>query len=231
MTKHKVLTETLEVLEDETEGTKVVFGDIVEALNHRGFGPLLMAPALLTILPTGAIPGIPALSALFICLVAGQILIGRRYPWMPKRLKKFSFKRQKLISAIELAKPYTTKIDRFIRPRLTFLSRKGFQWLIAAICCVLAGFMGLIGFVPLMPALISLPILFFAIGISSKDGIMTVCGFAFTLTAALTILMFSGVFGGEDKIKIGQPLFSLQPPMVIEMENDSAITLYPKDQP
>ena len=76
---NKALTETLEVLKEETKGDKISIGDIVEALNHRGFGPLLIGPSLLVVMPTGAIPGIPSLCALLIILIAAQIAFGKRH--------------------------------------------------------------------------------------------------------------------------------------------------------
>lgn len=220
MQENKALTGTLQILEDETSGSRVVFGEVVEALNHRGFGPLLMAPALLTILPTGAIPGIPILSAVFIFLIAGQIVAGRRYPWLPRRLTEFSFEREKLLSAIERAKPYTKTIDRFVRPRLGFFSRKIFHSIIAAICCVLALGMAAVGFIPFVPALICLPILFFALGISAKDGALILVGFIFTLGATLLILWMAGIIGsGKDQIKIGKMIFAEQPSYSINLDD------------
>lgn len=58
--------DTLNIVKNDVKGRDIAFGDVAQSLNHRGFGPLLLAPALITILPTGAIPGVPAISGLFI---------------------------------------------------------------------------------------------------------------------------------------------------------------------
>ena len=63
------LTGLLEELDREIEGD-ISLGDILEHFNSRGFGPLLVLPALLVLLPTGAIPGVPTTCALFIVLTA-----------------------------------------------------------------------------------------------------------------------------------------------------------------
>ncbi|WP_339927585.1 exopolysaccharide biosynthesis protein, partial [uncultured Cobetia sp.] len=57
------LTGLLEELDREIEGD-ISLGDILEHFNSRGFGPLLVLPALLVLLPTGAIPGVPTTCAL-----------------------------------------------------------------------------------------------------------------------------------------------------------------------
>src|SRR5690606_16809652 len=141
------------------DGDKVTIDDVVKALNHRGFGPLMMAPALLVILPTGAIPGVPAVAGITLCLVSAQIVFGRHYPWMPKRLKNFSLKRSKLVSAIERARPYTKRIDRYVRPRYKIFAHSLMQRLVATICFVLGIIMTLAGFIPFLPAAIGVPVL------------------------------------------------------------------------
>lgn len=192
MPHNKNLSDTLDILQTETSGETVIFNDLVEALNRRGFGPLLIAPSALTILPTGAIPGIPALCGIFIILMAGQILIGRHHPWLPKRIKNFSFRRDKMVSAIQKAKPYTSKVDTFLRPRLKFLTQDTATPLVALICVILSLGIVVIGFIPMLPAAISLPILFFGLGISAKDGLMTLLGLFFTLIAPFAVLYLMG---------------------------------------
>lgn len=207
MTQAEGLSGTLRVIEDETEGQSITVGEITQALNHRGFGPLMLVPAMVTILPTGAIPGIPGACGIFIVLVTGQMICGRHYPWMPGWLKNLSFDRQKFMDAIEKAKPAVTVIDRFVRPRLDFFSGPLMQRLIASFCFVLAILMAMVGFVPFLPAVISMPILFFALGLTSRDGIMTMAGFAFSIAAIVLVFIMSGGGGGEDRIHIRQPVF------------------------
>ncbi|MBI1301908.1 MAG: exopolysaccharide biosynthesis protein [Alphaproteobacteria bacterium] len=180
----KALTETLQTIQDETEGDEISFADIVEALNHRGFGALLTAPALIAVLPTGAIPGVPFLCAVFITLVAAQIAIGRRYPWIPKRLQDVSFSRKKYKSAVKKAKVYTEWIDGFFHERLSFLTNDIAQRLIAVLCIFLALSIIPIGFIPFAAALPSITILIFGLSLSVRDGLLALIGF---LVMAVTV--------------------------------------------
>lgn len=217
MSKMIKLTETLDLVEQDIKGSKIAFGDVAQALNHRGFGPLLLAPALITILPTGALPGVPAISGVFITLIAAQILLGRRYPWLPQRLKSFSFKRSKFSYAVRTIRPYTTYMDKLLKPRFGLLSHDVFKYLVAALCIFLAALMIVIGFVPMLPAILSLPILFFALGLSAKDGLMTLIGFVLTLGSAALIGCATGIACMDDRITIGDPEFVRQHSYILSL--------------
>lgn len=186
--ENEVLTETLETIKEETSGTRVTLGELTETLNHRGFGALLLVPAMFNLLPTGAIPGVTAVSAVFICLLTGQMIAGRHHPWMPEKMKNLSLRRKKLVSAIEGAKPYTKICDRMIGQRFDFCSNTPMQRIIACICFLLGLIMIFIGFIPLMSVLISIPIIFFALALIARDGLLALIGFGMT-SLALTVLI------------------------------------------
>jgi len=183
------LTETLQTIEREAQGDRISFGDLVKALNQRGFGPMLMAPALIGVLPTGAIPFMPDLVALFIVLIAVQLLMGRDHPWMPQRLKEYSFKRKTYKKGMKLAKPYTKWIDSFFHPRFQFLTGPIAQKFIAVLCIVLAFAIAILAFIPFAAAAPCAAVLFFALGLTVHDGLLTAVGMLF-MTLSLGALPF-----------------------------------------
>ena len=67
------LTDILVKLADEPDGDELSLVSVVETMQGRGFGPLLLAPTLMVLLPTGAIPGVPTLSALLILVETGDV--------------------------------------------------------------------------------------------------------------------------------------------------------------
>src|SRR5690606_20602698 len=88
------ITEVLEQVEEKTEGeARISIGEFLDTFEHRGYGPLLLIIALLIVLPTGGIPGIPTLLGLIIILIASQLAWGRSAPWLPKWLRKLGFKK------------------------------------------------------------------------------------------------------------------------------------------
>ncbi|MDX1654759.1 MAG: exopolysaccharide biosynthesis protein, partial [Candidatus Competibacteraceae bacterium] len=56
MAKHLKLEDILLQLRSDSDTQKVTVGELVSTFEQREFGPLLIVPALLTLLPTGAIP-------------------------------------------------------------------------------------------------------------------------------------------------------------------------------
>ena len=182
------LTATLTTLSEESTAEYIKIGKILKPLNRRGFGPLLIAPCLLTILPTGAVPGVPAICGIFIFLISIQIVLGRRHPWLPERLKDYSIETKRFKSGIEKIKPYTKIIDRHVHNRWSFLiDNEISKRLIAATTVVLSLCMITIGFIPMLPAVLALPILFFGTGLSVHDGVLMAIGYA-TLIAFLCIM-------------------------------------------
>ncbi len=181
------LTEIIECLTVGAKSEKITLGHIVEQFKYRGFGPLMLIPALFVILPTGAIPMLPAFCGLILGFICLQIVFGREHPWIPKRLEEFSIPKATLENAVKRAKPYTQRIDRILHERLTVLIHPISKRLAAACCCMLCIGMILIGFIPLLPAVLALPVLFFGLGYIARDGLMIGLGFL-TVTVSATAL-------------------------------------------
>lgn len=170
------LTDLLDHIQHQTGSGDLKAGDVVESLNSRGYGPLLLAPALLTALPTGGIPGVPSVTAILIILIAGQILMGSSTPWIPQYLANRSIKKQTFDEACDQAKPYTRQIDRYLKPRLRILTNETATRIVAGICIVLALTMPPLEFVPFAAIVPAFAILFFALGISAQDGLLILIG-------------------------------------------------------
>ena len=183
MSDTHALSDTLDTIRDDTDGDSISAQQLVEALNSRGYGPLLIGPALITILPTGAIPGMPDVCALIVILVSVQILFGRRHPWIPKRLARFSFSRDKFLRSLEKAKPYTQKVDKVIYPRLKYLTEPRFEPVVALVSILLSVAIMIMGFIPFLAALPASGILFLGLGLVGRDGLMLVLSFLICLAS------------------------------------------------
>ncbi|MBO6551062.1 MAG: exopolysaccharide biosynthesis protein [Rhizobiales bacterium] len=171
---------------NETHGDNISVDDFGDVLSTRGYGPLLVGPAIITILPTGAIPGVPDICALLIIFISVQILIGRARPWIPKKLNNFSMKREKYIRVVNQAKPYTKIIDRYLYPRLKFLTREELQPIIALVSILLSLAIMVLSFIPFMAAIPAAGILLLGLGLSSRDGLLLLLSFAvFFISASI----------------------------------------------
>ncbi|MAS96912.1 MAG: exopolysaccharide biosynthesis protein exod [Verrucomicrobiales bacterium] len=167
------LTEILTDLRDNIEGEEIDLGEIVEHFEDRGFGPLLLAPALLAVLPTGAIPGVPAICAIFIILISGQLLFGKNHPWLPSRLKRFSVPKQKFENSFDKFEPWTKRFDKLLSQRLEIFTRETATRVVAAIAIALALLMIPLELIPFACAVPGLSIACFALGLSARDGLFT----------------------------------------------------------
>ena len=58
MSERLQLTDILETLDRQVEDDKITLQDIVDTFNSRGFGPVVLLPALIALLPTGGVPEI-----------------------------------------------------------------------------------------------------------------------------------------------------------------------------
>ena len=163
---------------------KTTLDDIVKAFQQRGFGPLLVAPALVMVLPTGAIPTIPSLCALLVLLISVQTVFGKQYPWLPNRLREISFDGDKLEKGLDKLDPYAQKVDRYTSKRLRFLTRDIARRLAALLCCALAVVIVPLELVPFAVFAPGLAILIIGLGLALHDGILMLVGFIGS-TAAL----------------------------------------------
>ncbi|MBT0585260.1 exopolysaccharide biosynthesis protein [Alteromonas oceanisediminis] len=181
------LTDVLQKLVDDTEGSETSLGELINHLKSRGFGPLLLVPSLIAILPTGAIPGIPSACGITIFLIAIQLCYGDERPWLPKRLEDISIKRDKLKKGVESAKPYTTKIDAIFEPRMPWLTQNWVKRIIALLCGLTGLLMIPLEVLPFAAAVPGTAIALTAIGLTTEDGILITGGFVATVISAYLV--------------------------------------------
>ena len=181
------LTEVLAKVQENIDGEKIEIREIVEALKHRGFGSLLLALALIALMPTGAIPGVPTITGCLIILIAGQLLFGKKSPWIPSFVADLSVDRDKFDDAKEKASPYTKTFDKCVKPRIDILTGTVAKRIVAAICIALGLLMPPLEVIPFAAAIPASAIVFLGLGLSGEDGLLISIGLTITaITFALS---------------------------------------------
>ncbi len=102
---------------DETPAAAptAALGDIVDRLDERAFGFLLLLLALPCCLPfVYVLPQIVALPMLFL---AGQMAMGGRHPWLPEKLHHRRFEIPAFASVLARAEKYVGWLERIATPR------------------------------------------------------------------------------------------------------------------
>ncbi len=180
-----LLSEVVDKMVEETEGDEeVTLRQLLSALDSRSYGPMLLIPAVLAIIPlVGGIPGVSMLTGALIVIVAIQAVFGQSKPWLPSRLLQFSFPRKRLVKGNKKIRPWVKKSESLIHSRLPYLTAPPYFQIIA-VCCVL---MGLLFFpLALLPMAVIIPAIavgFFSLGLMARDGYLIVLGFMLTVLA------------------------------------------------
>ena len=162
----------LRSLVEHTDGETVSVEQLLNAVGRRAYGPLLLLVGFIAISPLTIVPGASWLTAGLTLLIAGQIVIGRKLPWLPRKLLDASFPRKFLVNGVETMARPAYVMDALVCPRLTFLTEAPFVQLVAFACVIAALITFPLGFVPFGPLLPGLTIMFIGLGLTSRDGIL-----------------------------------------------------------
>lgn len=181
--KKNGLMSVLQKLRRAGNGKRIRFGDVVAALQDRGFGPLLLVPCIFIMLPTGAIPGVPDIGAIFMILIAIQIIAGRDEPWIPKRMEKLSVNAKKFDKGVKKVAPAVKKVDSVMRRRATMFTGPVFQKVAAVLIIVQSLLIMAIGMIPFLPDLLVAPIFLLALGFTARDGLLSIVGLSLLVLA------------------------------------------------
>ncbi|QIG81903.1 exopolysaccharide biosynthesis protein [Stakelama tenebrarum] len=129
----------MDALERLAESADTVsIGDFLAGLGQRGYGPILLVPALLEITPVGGIPGVPTFLAAIIITFAVQILIGHTHLWLPGFIERRRISSGKLCDATAKLRGTARFLDRWVHGGLPTLTRAPIPRIAAAIVILLA---------------------------------------------------------------------------------------------
>lgn len=150
--------------------------DITESLGHRSFGFILLIFAMPNSIPIMGIPGVSTVIGIPMLLVAVQMALGYQRVYLPSWVADRSVATASFQSFIVKAAPWLQRIERLMRPRLSFLAHANAERWLGAFCAGLAFLLILpIPFGNLLPAL---GVLFIALGLIESDGICVLVGLA-----------------------------------------------------
>lgn len=160
---------------------RVSLGEILEAAGRRSFGPVLLVAGLITLAPViGDIPGVPTTIAILVLLTAGQLLFGRRHFWLPRWLLGRTVARDTLDKMLTWLRRPAGFTDRWLRPRLTALTRGAALYVIAGVCVLIAAAMPVMEVVPFTANGAGAALTAFGLSLIAGDGFLALLAFVFT---------------------------------------------------
>lgn len=192
----KNITQVIDKVEKEVDSEKLSLGRVLKLFQNHGYGPLLLVAGLIIVLPTGGIPGLPSIIGVSIILIAGQLVLGRPSPWLPRRLRELKLKKRKFDKGADTIKPVTRKIDYILKARMSYLASGVAARCVGVVFVVMALLLPITEFVPFSDIVPGLAIMSLALGLTARDGLFIIIGLiiaTIALTGAFYILVFVGV--------------------------------------
>jgi hypothetical protein len=173
----------LDCIADAGDGALVRVQDIVSALGRASFGPLLLVPALIVVTPLSGIPGLSSVGGIIIALISIQMTLGRDHVWLPRWIMRRTIDRQRFERALQKLKKPAAWIDKVTKKRITVLVEPPVSILPQALCVLCGAAMPFLEFVPMSSSLLAAGVVFFAVALVTRDGLVAILGFAMLAAA------------------------------------------------
>ncbi|MEO6154965.1 MAG: exopolysaccharide biosynthesis protein, partial [Thermomonas sp.] len=152
------------------------------------FGMLLLLATLPAFIP---IPIGGALSGPLVVLLAVQLLIGLRRPWLPGFIARRGPKRHTLARFEKIVAPWLTRLEHLVRPRLAIVLEHRLASSFTGLVLLLLGVLLSLP-IPLTNYLLGGLILLFALALLERDGAMMLIAWAVGIIAIGTTGALSG---------------------------------------
>jgi hypothetical protein len=180
----------LQRIEANATSEDINIRDIVDQLDERAFGILILLLAIPCLVP--GLPGAQII-AIPIFLLSVQMVIGRSEPWLPGWFLRQSVKRSWIAAMAGFADKRLRWTEALARPRLTFLA-SGLAERLAALLMAIASVTIML---PITNTIPSLGLTLIAVGLIQRDGLFVLAGAAVAAAwvTLLTVLIAGLIMG------------------------------------
>ena len=186
----RALSDVLDQLEKAAHGKSIPIGEVVEHLGRKSFASLMLIFSLISTSPASAIPGITATVAVIVFLLAVQMIVGRDCVWLPDFVARRHMSTAKLCKGIGWLRKPVRWVERFLRPRLTFLLHRPWIFVPLVLILALTLVMPVLEAVPTSGSIASAVIALFAAGLLTHDGALVAGALILLLGVPASILYF-----------------------------------------
>ena len=173
------LSEECSDLAREYKGETFTLRELLARLGARGaafFALILSLPFILWV----AFPGLSLILGVLICMNGIQIAF-KKGVWIPKILAKRRFSGDKLSKILKHAQKWIKRVEKVIRPRLTFLHKRPFFRVLSGLVIAITGLFLALPFPPGTNFTPAVGIALLTLGQLEDDGLFTLIGYAFFL--------------------------------------------------
>ena len=178
----------LDALLDGDEQQTLDFNALMHGLGRRAFGMLLLLATLPAFIP---IPIGGVLSGPLVVLLAAQLLLGLRKPWLPRFIARRGPKRRTLARFERIVAPWLARLERLVRPRLAAVLDHRLGSTVTGLLLLLLGVLLSLP-VPFTNYVLGGLILLFALALLERDGAMMLVAWGVGIVTVVTTGALSG---------------------------------------
>jgi hypothetical protein len=164
----------------------ISIGDIVHLTQRAGFGFIMAFIAIVSV----PFVGMSLPFGLAIASIAWQLLIGRKEPWLPQRVRNHLVSIRTIdIIALRIAR-LTKGMEKVLQPRLTFLT-SGIMLRVLAFCILIQA-IGLAAPLPIPGSnwFFIIPIVVFSVALMEEDGALVLIGYLLQIVQIGIVFIF-----------------------------------------
>jgi hypothetical protein len=182
------LSAVLRAVAERPEPT-VSIAELMELFGGRALGALLLVFGLACTLPLP--PGGTTIFGLPLLLLAPQLIIGARAPWLPRRLRERAIATRHLKKGLPKALVWLERVEAVSKPRLTFLFGSVGERVVGVACTLLA--LVLILPIPLGNILPAVTVSVLALALVQRDGALALFGYLLAALSGGVLVLAAGL--------------------------------------
>ncbi|MBE9136358.1 exopolysaccharide biosynthesis protein [Nodosilinea sp. LEGE 07088] len=191
-------SQEIKTLLEQLAHRPLTLAHILSETSERGFSLVIGLLVLPFLFPMP--PGVTTLLGPACLLLSLQMTLGRRSPWLPRRVAQLQFPSVLARQVLSNLSRVTRLTERVVRPRLTKIAGSAHVWQINGLCMSWLTLL-LMAPIPMTNPIPTVGILIFVIATLEADGLMMCLGYAATgLTTGMFGLLIYGLWRSPDLI-------------------------------
>jgi hypothetical protein len=180
---HLRFSQEIKSLLQRLSDQSLTLGDVLTETSERGFSLVIALLVLPFLFPMP--PGLTGPFGVACLLLSLQMLLGRRSPWLPRKIATYQFPRPFAQVILQNLCRVTSLLEKITRPRLTKIASHDLTWRFNGFCISWLTVL-LMSPVPFTNPIPTIGILLFAVASIESDGLL-IC-ICYVMTALITLL-------------------------------------------
>lgn len=185
---HLRFSQDIKSLLEKLANQPLTLSDVLAETSERGFTLVIGLLVLPFLLPMP--PGFTTILGSACLLLSCQMALGRRSPWLPKRMAQFRFPSQFCMQMLSLVQRLTKIFEKITRPRWLSLSESPRVWQVNGLCITWLTLLLMLP-IPMTNPIPTIGILLFVIAMLETDGLLLCMSYIFMV---LTTAVFAVIF-------------------------------------